>query len=174
MIRSIPANYQKAIKFIIKFLAIYFVLYILDLTWIKNNFPKTIFFTDLVAYQSKWMLGIFSETVQLTWDENYPKIYLSNSERTVLAIFAGCNGVSVYIVFLSFALAFFRPSVKLFLFVLLALIVLNFSNVFRALSLYYISLNMPGHLYFYHKYVFNVVIFLEVVALCYYATKKIH
>ena len=173
MIKRIPAYYRRALIFTIKFLVIYFVLYVLHFVWIKTAFPNTEFFTDFTARQTQWLLNLWSENIQLTWDVDYPKIYLENPSGVVLAVYAGCNGVNLYIVFLAFVLAFFRPSLQLALFIGLGLLILNFSNVFRAVALYYISIHVPDQLYFYHKYIFNIILFLEVFGLWYYATKKI-
>lgn len=173
MTKSIPFHYRKAVIFTVKFLVIYGILYVLHFAWIKTAFPNTEIFTDFTALQTQWLLSLWSENIHLSWDTDYPKIYLENSTGIVLVVYAGCNGVSLYIVFLAFVLAFFKPSLKLGLFVFLGLVVLNISNVFRAAALYYISIHVPDQLYFYHKYIFNIMLFLEVFGLWYYATKKI-
>jgi exosortase family protein XrtF len=165
---------KKAGLFVVKFLALYFGLNLLYYGWVRLAFPETIFFTDLAAYQTVFFLELLGEPVTSLVDNLYPKIYILQGSEYILSVYEGCNGVSLFIIFSSFIIGYFKLDWKLTVFFLFGLLIINISNVLRIAGLYYISIYFPQQVYFYHKYLFTGILFIIVISLWYWAINKYH
>lgn len=162
---------RRAVGFIVRFLMAYFILNMIYYVYHRAIFPDTVFFTEWAAIQSKYLLNWMGESVTLYYDYEYPQIYLMKGELSVVSIFEGCNGASLYIIFVSFLFAFFLPNKRTLLYIIIGLFVLNAANLVRIVALYFVSLYKPDDMYFYHKYLFNGVLFAIVIGLWFGAIK---
>ena len=167
-------NSRKAIGFVIRFFLVYVMLNLFYYGYHRLIFPDTVFFTDLAAWQSVQLLSWLGEPVSLFVNQDYPKIHVLRAKAAIVSIYEGCNAASLYIVFLAFIVTFFSFRKELIWFVTGSLIIINVANIVRIVALYYISIYQPDDMYFYHKYVFNVLLFLLVIGLWLLAIKKYH
>lgn len=165
---------RKAAGFILRFLLVYFGLSFLYYLYHRLVFPDTVFLTDIAAWQSKHLLLWLGEPVSTISANTYPKIFVLRDGVSIVAIYEGCNAASLYIVFLAFIFSFFLFKMRLLGYVLISAVIVNFANVLRIVALYFISLHQPQNMYFYHKYVFNGLLFILVIGLWFFAVKKYH
>ncbi|MEQ9119285.1 exosortase family protein XrtF [Fulvivirga sp.] len=163
---------RKAVVFILSFLTLYFSLYIVYYSYHKFIFPDTIFFTDIAAYQTEYLLKLFGHNTSLTFDNNYPKIYLNRDNVVILAIYEGCNAATLYIILVSFLLSYFKPTKKIVLVIISSVLIMNILNIARITGLYYVSLYNPREFYFYHKYLFNGALLGAVILIWIFTIKK--
>ncbi|MEQ8924201.1 MAG: exosortase family protein XrtF [Fulvivirga sp.] len=163
---------RKAIGFVLSFLTLYLMLNLVYYAYHKFIFPDTIFFTDIAAYQTEYLLQLFGHKTSLTFDENYPKIYLNRDNVVILAIYEGCNAATLYIILVSFLLSYFQLTKNILLVIISGIVIMNILNVARITGLYYVSQYNPREFYFYHKYLFNGALLGAVILIWLFALKK--
>lgn len=165
---------RKAVLFILLFLTFYFLLNLLYYSYHKIIFPDTIFFTDIAAYQAEYFLKLFGQNTSLTFDNNYPKIYLNKDNVSIVAIYEGCNAANLYFIIVSFFFSYFKMTKKVFLSTCISIFIVNLLNLLRIVGLYFVSLSRPEDFFFYHKYLFNGLLLGAVVLIWIYSTKKLN
>ena len=159
-------EFKPTILFLVKFFGIYLIGNLLYGWYITAYHPDPDPLTRWVTEQTATALHLAGYTDIAAHDHPArPTTYLEWNERAVVAVFEGCNGLNVVIVFLSFLLAFGPYNKRMIWFIPLGLLIIHLSNLLRIGLLFMVSLHMPDFLYFTHKYLFTAFIYLFVFLL---------
>ncbi|QOI97879.1 MAG: exosortase family protein XrtF [Flammeovirgaceae bacterium] len=164
-IKEMVNEFKPAILFLAKFVGIYLLGNLLYGWYITSWYPAPDPVTSWVTHQSADILKLFG------WDTSTynhivkPTTYIVYDQKSIIAVYEGCNGLNVVIIFLAFLIAFGPISKKLIWFVPLGIFIIHISNLARIILLFLVSLKLPDFLYFTHKYLFTAFIFLFVFLL---------
>lgn len=156
---------KPAIVFIIKFVAFYLVFNSLYGLFVDRFLPQpdpiTILVSNNVAWCHQW-LGENTHALQMLGSKN---VALCNAQGTVVQVYEGCNSVNVMLVFWAFLFAFTGPRYATLLFAIAGGVSIYMINLVRVSALYFVELNWPRYVYFFHKYLFTGVIYAVVFLL---------
>jgi exosortase family protein XrtF len=94
-----------------------------------------------------------------------PTTQLIHEGRSVLAIYEGCNGVNIMIIFIAFLVAFGPMEKSLLFFALIGIVIIHLMNLARITLLFWVVLYLPDFTYFMHKYFFTAILFVIVFVL---------
>jgi exosortase family protein XrtF len=158
-------EFRPTILFLVKFVGIYFLGNLAYGLWITHYHPRPDPMTSWVTEQSAQVLNITGWEVNAYNHPSKPTTNISSADRGIVAVYEGCNGINVMIVFLAFLLAFGPYTKKLLWFVPLGLLVIHVSNLLRIILLAVVVVHLPDYLYFTHKYLFTAFIYLFVFLL---------
>jgi exosortase family protein XrtF len=158
-------DFAPTIIFLGKFLLVYFLGNILYGLFIESygNEPDPITFQ--VTEQSAYLLRATGHNVLVVKNLNAPTVRVISDNREVLNVFEGCNGVNVYIVFLSFVIAFSSKFKRVILFCLFGGLIIHAVNLIRIAALFVTAINSPEFFYYFHKYFFTAILYCIVFAL---------
>jgi len=155
--RFLPALY-----FVLKFVGLYVVGNIAYGLMVEHYDPKPDPVTRAIAVQTAALLnhtGFPSETKD---NPAQPNVILSWSGRNILAIYEGCNGLNVMIVFMSFILAMGPYTNRMIWFVSSGLLLIHVMNLARIYGLFMVAVYLPEQFYFVHKYLFTAFLYVIV------------
>ena len=165
------SQFRPALRFLVVFLATYFVGNIIYGLYVEFFRPLPDPVTVWVTTQAAQALSLSGMLTTATSSSTEPIVWLKDESKTVLGVFEGCNGISVGIVFFSFLVAFGGKARRMIIFALGGFIVLHVANLFRIILLYYTARNRPFVFYYFHKYLFTAVLYLVVFALWFLWTR---
>jgi exosortase family protein XrtF len=160
-------EFKPAIFFVVKFLALYLIGNLLYGFFITAYEPVADPVTEWVTHQTAAILNLFDAPVVSYAKSDKPTVIIKHI-KPVLGVFEGCNGVNVMIVFLSFVLAFGPMNKKLAWFLPAGLLLIHISNLFRISLLFFVSIDYPQQLYFFHKYFLTAFMYGVVFALWFF------
>ena len=164
---------KPSFKFLARFLAFYLVANILYGWWITSFSPKADPVTVSETHQSAFILGITGfDDVKTMAHPSKPAERIMLGERPVLAVYEGCNGINVWIIFAGFLFAFGGLKKNVLIFIGIGSLIIYVINLGRILFLFFIALNYPNSLYFFHKYFFTAGLYMVVFALWYFWIKR--
>jgi exosortase family protein XrtF len=159
------SEFRPTFLFLGKFLGFYLVgnfLYGVYVTvWHPLPDPVTVWVTEQSAAllnRFGWETTTFNHMVK-------PTTYIAMGNQPVLAVYEGCNGLNVMIVFLSFLFSFGPVSKAMVWFIPMGVLFIYFSNLLRIILLFIVSVNLPDFLYLTHKYLFTAIIYAVVFVL---------
>ncbi len=158
-------KYGIVLKFVTKFLVIYFVGNLVYSLYISYYYPDADPLTVEVARQLSKLLNIYYDQTSLRIRPERPFVGLLLNDQEKLNLFEGCNGLNVAIVFFSFLLAYGPVNRSLLIFSIAGLILIHLSNLLRLSLLFWVAIELPHHFFFMHKYFFTLVIYLIVFML---------
>jgi len=158
-------EFKPAIAFLLKFVGLYLVGNLLYGWYVTSWYPKPDPVTNFVTVQSANILSWFGWDATTSIQLTRPTTHILNNHLPVVAVYEGCNGLNVMIVFLSFLFAFGPLTKTLLWFVPLGLGLIHVSNLARITLLFVVSIYMPHYSYFTHKYLFTAFIYLFVFLL---------
>lgn len=162
---SMLKEFKPTILFLLRFVGLYFfgnlVYGILVSSYGSQPDPITIAVTD----QSATVLSVFYDGVSTHPSSGKPTCYVLDGDRQIIAVYEGCNGVNVIIIFVSFLLAFGPYKSTVLWFLPMGIIAIHLTNLARLVLLYFVSLRLPDYLYFTHKYLFTGFIYVIVLIL---------
>ncbi|MCB0494203.1 MAG: exosortase family protein XrtF [Cyclobacteriaceae bacterium] len=156
------SDFKPALRFLLIFLSVYFVLNLLYGIWIEALGTRPDVVTHWVSSQSAAIVRTLGWEAQAVPNPDGPTIRMVSGDRVILNVFEGCNGLNVIIVFLAFVLAFGGSFKKMLWFIPLGVLVIHSFNLFRILLLYFLASNNSTYFYYFHKYFFTAVIYLAV------------
>lgn len=144
------------------FLGSFFLSYIL-LTFVYQKYLE--FFdaktpdgiTTMVSHQTAWFLQFFGSESTI-----YPVLkewYLSYNGNVIVRIVEGCNGISVFILFISFIIAFSSEFKRTVLFIVLGTLLIYVLNVLRIAALTVLLYRFPQYSHLLHGVLFPLVIY---------------
>lgn len=90
---------------------------------------------------------------------------LSYDGKRILAVYEGCNGINVMIIFVAFLVAFGPLTKQLLWFIPVGLLVIHLMNLARITLLFWVSIYMKDYMYFTHKYLFTAILYIAVFIL---------
>lgn len=130
--------------------------------------------TEQVSKQVAVILSVLTDqSVQSRVLVGSRNVLIGTDQKTVIAVFEGCNGINVMIVFLSFVIAF-RGTVRTTLwFSLIGLVIIYLVNLMRIGMLYGVAIYFPNSMYFFHKYLFTGIIYGIVFFMWYLWIKRV-
>ena len=158
-------EFKPSIFFLLKFVGLYFILNIIYGWFVHGYYPVADPITAWVTHQTSFLLsatGWSTEVIEQTRKATASIIY---NHRTIVAVYEGCNGINVMIIYLSFLIAFGQFSKKLYWFLIVGTLLIHISNLARIYLLFLVSVYLPDFLYFTHKYFFTAIIYIVVFAL---------
>jgi exosortase family protein XrtF len=158
-------EFRPTIFFLLKFLGIYLVGNLVYGAWITHWHPKPDPMTSWVTEQCADILNLAGWNVTAEDQSTKATTNIASEEQGILAVYEGCNGLNVMIVFLAFLLAFGPYQKKMLWFIPLGLAVIHFSNLMRIVLLAVVVVYFPNYMYFTHKYLFTAFIYLFVFLL---------
>lgn len=160
------------ILFLVKFIVIYIVgnfLYGLYATaYEPSPDPATYWVTDqaaMVLTACGWSTDAENRTDKATTE-------LSHDGKRILAVYEGCNGINVMIIFVAFLVAFGPIGNKLLWFIPLGLLIIHLMNLARITLLFWVSMYWPDYMYFTHKYFFTAILYVVVFVLWVWWVRK--
>lgn len=158
-------EFKPALAFLGKFLAIYFLGNILYGLFIESYHTHPDAITINVTHQANTLLSLLGPTLNVQPDLYAPTVLLMKEHRVILAVYEGCNGINVMIIFVAFVLAFGGPFKKMVWFLPVGLVVIHLCNLFRISFLYFIVQHYERYFYYVHKYFFTAILYLVIFAL---------
>jgi exosortase family protein XrtF len=165
---GILQEFKPAIIFLVKFIALYLignVAYGLYITYF-SPYPDPV--TSWVTEQSSGILHLLGYNTETSIQIGKPNVLVSLEGKSIIAVFEGCNGLNVMIIFVAFLIAFGPLGKKILWFIPAGLIVVHLANLFRIIILFFIALSYPDYLYFLHKYFFTAFLYLIVFVFWYF------
>ena len=158
------ARFKPVFVFIGTFLFLY-VIGNLAYGWMIESYrPAADPFTREVTRELASCLSWFGFDA-VTWetaDHHDIRVFWNN--RNVIAVYEGCNGLNVLIVWWSFLLAIGPRVGRMWWFGLGGSIAIHALNLLRLLLLFAVAVYWPRQFYFVHKYLFTAFIYFFVFA----------
>jgi exosortase family protein XrtF len=158
-------EFAPTILFLVKFLVIYlignFVYGLYATAYEPAPDPATHWVTDQTASVLTtfgWLTVAESRTDKATTE-------LSHDGKRVLAVYEGCNGLNVMVIFAAFLVAFGPIKKELLWFIPVGLLIIHLMNLARITLLFLVSIYMKHYLYFTHKYFFTAILYVVVFIL---------
>ena len=165
-------EFLPTILFLVKFVGIYLVGNFLYGLYVTAYDPTPDPATRWVTGQTAVVLTVCGWPSDTNDRINKPITNLSYKEKNVLAVYEGCNGINVMIIFVAFLFAFGPVSKSLFWFIPLGLLVIHVMNLARITLLFWVSIYMTEYMYFMHKYFFTAVLYVVVFVLWVWWVRK--
>jgi len=162
---SLVKEFKPALLFLAKFLGMYVILSIFYGIYVESFGTNPDSVTIWVSEQTSGILQWFNLDTSIYPRENVPKVALLLGERTVLNLYEGCNGLNVFVTFISFLFAFSGFVKPMLWFVPLGLFIIHLSNLGRIILLFFVAEHLPDYMYFTHKYLFTAAIYVAVFVL---------
>lgn len=108
---SMITEFKPTIYFLGKFVLIYFIGNLLYGLFVTSYKPTSDPITSVVTRQSAVLLNVLGWDVTTMDDTFKPNTYVEFEGRSIIAVYEGCNGINVMIIFIAFLFAF-GPIVK--------------------------------------------------------------
>lgn len=162
-------EFKPTILFLVKFGVTYGLLTLLYGAYVSsfNDYdpPRADGVTRAVSAQTTAILDMLGYTATQQQHPTEPSILVTVNGIESVRIFEGCNGISMFILFTAFVIAFTGPWKRMAWFIPAGLVFIHLSNLGRLVALSLISLHYPQHMYFFHKYGFTIIIYVAVFLL---------
>jgi exosortase family protein XrtF len=158
-------EFKPTILFLVKFIGIYVVASLLYGFYVTTYSPSPDPATRAVSKQTANVLGLGGCPSMTKDDERKPTTQVIHENRSVLAIYEGCNGINIMIIFVAFLVAFGPIGKPLWLFMIVGALLIHLMNLARIVLLFWVVLYLPGFTYFMHKYLFTAILFVGVFLL---------
>jgi exosortase family protein XrtF len=165
--------YRPAIFFILRYLGLYLALNTVYAFYVDHYRPRADPFTIMVSGHTVALLTLLKEPVSIQIPERDMNVPILRDEQGVVAVYEGCNGINVMIVYLCFLIAFRGPWRSLLKFSLLGICILYIINLLRVAGLYGVSLHYPDQMYFFHKFFFTGTLYGLVFVMWFFWIKTV-
>ncbi|MBK0404489.1 exosortase family protein XrtF [Adhaeribacter sp. BT258] len=156
-------NSRQIIRFLGTALALYAVWYICYDLYYDHWFNP---FTSLDTWITMQEVRICSAGLNLL---NYKASYIENSllinNHPVVLVANGCNGMTLFILFAGFIIAYPGPWKAKLLYMIPSIFLIAILNIFRILALALNSFHNRETLEFNHKYTFTFIVYLFIFGL---------
>lgn len=166
-------EYKHALLFLTKYVLVYLVLNTLYAFYVEYYSPNPDPVTILVTKHAAFVISRVDHEVSYRVVGEKANVPITKNLETIIEVFEGCNSINVVVVFVSFIIAFkghWKDTVQ---FIFLGAAVIYSVNLLRIIGLYWVALQFPNALYFFHKFLFTGFIYLFVFALWYWWTIKV-
>ena len=160
-------EFKGPILFIIKFLVLYLALNLGYGLFVNHYSPNPDPITFFVTQNTELLLNSLGYDTSSVQDITSPNVMLLEKGQAILLVYEGCNGINVFIIFISFILSFSQLKKSMLWFIPLGLLIIHFTNLIRISLLFYVTKQLPDYLYFTHKYLFTAIIYV-IVFVCWY------
>jgi exosortase family protein XrtF len=129
----------------------------------KNNELDA--FTEMVAFHSVKLMGVFNENVTSQSHQFQPAIQVIYNDVYVARVVEGCNAISVMILFAAFIFAFSGRWHKTILYIFIGIILLHVLNCIRIALLCFSLFHYKQYGSFLHGTIFPLFIYGAVFVL---------
>jgi exosortase family protein XrtF len=158
-------EFKPTVIFLVKFVGIYVIANVLYGVYVTAYEPGPDPITSITSRQTAIALGVCGWPSTAVDDETKATTQLIHEGRSVLAVYEGCNGVNIMIIFVAFLVAFGPIEKSLWLFALAGILIIHLMNLVRITLLFWVVLYLPDFVYFTHKYFFTAILFVIVFVL---------
>ncbi|MBL0744007.1 exosortase family protein XrtF [Chryseolinea lacunae] len=165
-------EFKPTVFFLLKFVGIYVVANLLYGAYVTRYRPHVDGATREVTVQSAWFLSACGWPTTAVDDLAAPTTNMVFKTDNILAVYEGCNGINVAIIFIAFLVAFGPMGRNLLWFSVMGLFILHVANLGRIVSLFWVAVYMPDAMYFTHKYLFTAFLYLVVFVLWIWWVRK--
>jgi exosortase family protein XrtF len=155
-------EFKPTILFLLKFVGIYIVGNLVYGFFVTAYEPRPDPVTHIVAFQTGLVLQSCGFPVGVTDGNAKPTTDITYLGSTRLAVYEGCNGINVMIIFVAFLIAFGPISKPLWWFIPLGIAVVHAANLARISLLFLVAEYMPKAMYFTHKYFFTAILYVVI------------
>ena len=121
--------------------------------------------TRWVSDQTALALQAGGQETRQRVNDQKRNVSLMRDGAVVINVFEGCNGLSVFVVFVAFLFAYSGFTYSMLWFVPLGALIIHLFNIGRITGLYLIAEYRPESFYYFHKYLFTAFIYLIVFGL---------
>lgn len=165
-------EFKPTILFLVKFIGIYVVGNFLYGWYVTVYEPSPDPVTHWVTDHTAAVLSSCGWPTVVEDRANKPTSNLKYDGKNILAVYEGCNGINVMIIFVAFLIAFGPLSRPLFWFIPAGLLIIHVMNLARITLLFWVSLYQKDYLYFMHKYFFTAILYVVVFVLWVWWVRK--
>lgn len=158
-------EFSPTIIFLLKFIGVYMVGSLCYGIFVTMYEPKADPVTIMVTEQSADVLTVLGWPSSTYEYSGKPTVAIVHDKEAIVSVFEGCNGINVIIVFAAFVFSFGKLRKEALWFFPSGLIIIHIANITRIILLFFVSIQLPGYLYFSHKYFFTAFIYAVVVGL---------
>lgn len=149
------------VRFVVLYVACNLVYGLLVVQYEPGPDPATIWVTEQTAF----FLQVFGWPNQVVIQVIKPTVTILYQGKAIVAVYEGCNGINVMIIFITFLIAFGPRTKALLWFIPAGILILHVMNLFRIGLLFLVALYRPSYLYFSHKYLFTAFLYGVVLIL---------
>jgi exosortase family protein XrtF len=165
-------EFKPTILFLVKFIGIYLVGNLLYGAYVTAYEPRPDPMTHVASNQTAAILTVCGWPTEIRDQPNKPNTRMIFEEKNILAVYEGCNGINVMIIFAAFVLSFGPLSKHMIWFIPVGLVIVHLMNLLRIGVLFFVAIYMKKYLYFTHKYLFTAILYVVVFALWVWWVKK--
>ena len=152
-------KYKTAFYFVFRFFVVYILLTLLYNLFLNSfgNAPDSI--TKIVAEQSRFFVRLFNFDAYTYVFDNEPFVRFYINNKYTVRVVEGCNAVSVYILFMTFIIAFRGNLKNTLIFLLGGAVLIYVMNIFRVVVITIGIYKYPEKEVFLHQVLFPVIIY---------------
>ena len=158
-------EFTPTILFLAKFVGIYLVGNFLYGLYITSYDPAPDPVTHWITDQTAIVLTTCGWQSSIEDTPNKPTTKLIYDNESILAVYEGCNGINVMIIFVAFLIAFGPYTKQLLWFIPAGLLIIHLINLTRITLLFLVSIYQKNYMYFMHKYFFTAILYVAVFIL---------
>lgn len=158
-------EFKPTIIFLLKFVGIYLVGNLIYGMYVTGYEPAPDPATHWVTRQTATIMSLCGWPADVSDSTSKPITNLTYAGKSILAVFEGCNGINVMVIFLAFLFAFGPISKSLVWYIPFGIVVIHLLNLARISLLFLVSVYRPDYMYFMHKYFFTAILYVAVFVL---------
>jgi exosortase family protein XrtF len=158
-------EFKPTIIFLVKFVGFYLVGNLLYGFYVAAYAPAPDPATNWVTDQTAIVLKLSGHPTEVIDHPKKATTILRYKDQSVVSVYEGCNGLNIFIIFAAFIFAFGPINKIVMWFIPMGILLIHASNLLRIAGLFLITLYEPELLYFTHKYLFTIFIYLIVFLL---------
>ena len=132
---------RSAIYFLFVFVGTYLVLNTIYGLYVEFYSPDPDPITISVSNQLATLLRFWDQSVRAVLVTGSKNVSMRNSHSSVINVFEGCNGINVFIVFISFLFAFRGRVRSTSFFIVVGLLIIHLMNLTRVGLLYAVEIH---------------------------------
>jgi exosortase family protein XrtF len=165
-------EFKPTIFFLLKFVGIYVVGNFLYGAYVTAYEPSPDPVTHWVSDHTAVVLTACGWPTVTQDREDKPTTKLVHDGKNILAVYEGCNGINVIIIFVAFLIAFGPLSRSLLWFIPVGILIIHIMNLGRITLLFWVAIYRKEYLYFTHKYFFTAILYVVVFLLWMWWVRK--
>ena len=158
---------NKLVRFILTSFFLFIFWFVLYDLWLHPQGGVDTFIINIIVHNSDWLLSLMGSAT-------IPTDILGEAIRTVgidgsHGVWIGdpCNGLTLFVLFSGFVLAYPGPILRKLWFIPLGILTIHILNVIRVTALAMIQHFYPEYLEFNHTYTFTILVYSYVFYLWY-------
>lgn len=158
-------EFKPTLVFLGKFIGFYVIVNLLYGLFITSYGKAPDPITQFVTAQCSWILSAAGWPSYALDHATKATTLIVYEEHARIAVYEGCNGINVMVIFIGFLLAFGPYIRAMAWFIPAGLLTIHIGNLARIILLFWVAVYSPDHLYLLHKYFFTAIIYVVVFLL---------